>query len=40
MVDIFKEGKFKLLGFNGDELKGKGIVSGSGVNVIIAGVQM
>ena len=39
MVDIFKKGKFKLLAFTETELKRKGEVSWSGVNVIFAGVQ-
>ena len=39
MVDIFKKGKLELLVLTETKLKGKGEVSWSGVNVILAGVQ-
>ena len=38
-MDIFIKGKFELLDFMESKLKGKGEVSWSGVNVILAGVQ-
>ena len=38
-MDILKEGKFEFLALTEWKLKGKGEVSRSEVNVIIAGVQ-
>ena len=38
MVDVFREGKFKLLDLTETKLKRNGEVSWWGVNVIIAGV--
>ena len=38
-MDVFKEGKFKMLALTGTKLKGNGEVSWCGVNGIIAGVQ-
>ena len=39
VVDIFREGKFKLLALTETKLKGNREVSWFGVNVIITGVQ-
>ena len=39
VMDVFKEGKFKLLALTETKLKGKGEVSWCGVNGIIACVQ-
>ena len=38
-MDIFKEAKIELLALTETKLKGKGVVSWSGVNVIFASVQ-
>ena len=39
VVDVFREGKLQLLALTETKLKGKGEVSWSGVNGIIASVQ-
>ena len=38
-MDVFKEGKFRLLALRETKLKGKGQVSWCGVNGLIVGVQ-
>ena len=39
VVDVFREGKLKLLSLTETKLKGDGEVSWCGVNIIIANVQ-